>query len=48
VQIQGVKKLPLIDDWCSVGFINPIGVVADVRRQNAIFGTSLNKRQDNS
>jgi hypothetical protein len=33
VEIQGVNMLTLFDGLCCVGFLNPIGVVAGVRRQ---------------
>jgi hypothetical protein len=37
VEIQGVKVLTLTGGLYSVGFINPIGVVAGVRRWRLAF-----------
>jgi hypothetical protein len=37
MDIQGVKMLALIGGLCCVGFMNPIDVVAGVRRQTSSF-----------
>jgi hypothetical protein len=33
MEVQGVEMLTVIGDLCCIGFINPIGVIADVQRE---------------
>jgi hypothetical protein len=43
VEIQGVEILTLIGGLCFVGFVNPIGVVAGVRRLAFIYWAHMNR-----